>query len=375
MSAGRRPAADAHGTEPPAGRATAGAATPRHTMVPLTVGPHPGSDLVTAATPHAQPTRVAFESADSREAEAYIGELRGVSVRVDGLGSGRAMRHQGVTTGGLAIHQIDYPPLLGLASEPIDRPIVVDLLAGRFDRRGPVEGLRYGAGDLTLYAMPGAAGAGTFHDAVIRTTMVDLRLGTDTRPAPRRLAGLEPVSPAAAAAWRRACHYAQAVLDDEVVSAEPLVVDSVARLLAATTMAAFPTAATDPTPADGRDSRSATVRRAVAFIEADPRAQIGPAEIAQAACVSVRALQLAFRRHLDTTPMAYLRDVRLSHAHAELEAADPAVETVAGIAARWGFVNQGRFARRYRQVYGCAPSRSLHDGSAGWRHPDDRPAG
>ncbi|MEU7612530.1 hypothetical protein [Micromonospora sp. NPDC049204] len=36
-----------------------------------------------------------------------------------------------------------------------------------------------------------------------------------------------------------------------------------------------------------------------------------------------RALQLAFRRHHDTTPMRYVREVRLERAHRALRAADP----------------------------------------------------
>ena len=39
------------------------------------------------------------------------------------------------------------------------------------------------------------------------------------------------------------------------------------------------------------------------------------ATLATRSHVSTRALQQGFRRHLQTTPMAYLRDVRLRRAH------------------------------------------------------------
>ncbi|SED60604.1 Helix-turn-helix domain-containing protein [Rhodococcus pyridinivorans] len=39
----------------------------------------------------------------------------------------------------------------------------------------------------------------------------------------------------------------------------------------------------------------------------------------------------------------------------DLQAADPNDETVASIAARWGFSSPGRFATQYRSVYGRAP--------------------
>ncbi|MFD6161956.1 hypothetical protein ACFWF7_14540 [Nocardia sp. NPDC060256] len=39
--------------------------------------------------------------------------------------------------------------------------------------------------------------------------------------------------------------------------------------------------------------------------------------------VTVRALQLAFRKHLDATPLAMLRRLRLAAAHEQLRAAVP----------------------------------------------------
>ena len=72
------------------------------------------------------------------------------------------------------------------------------------------------------------------------------------------------------------------------------------------------------------------------------------------------AVQLAFRRHLDTTPIEYLRRVRLDRAHHDLIAADPARVTVTAIAVRWGFPSPSRFAARYRQAYGISPSHTLH---------------
>jgi len=51
-------------------------------------------------------------------------------------------------------------------------------------------------------------------------------------------------------------------------------------------------------------------------------------------------LQRAFRQYRDTTPMGYLRRIRLDHAHRELLTADPSRgDTVSAIAARWGFAH------------------------------------
>jgi transcriptional regulator GlxA family with amidase domain len=67
-----------------------------------------------------------------------------------------------------------------------------------------------------------------------------------------------------------------------------------------------------------------------------------------------------FRRHLNTTPTAYLRQVRLARAHAGLLAATPGDgQTVTAIAERWGFPSASRFTARYREAYGVPPSRTL----------------
>lgn len=103
------------------------------------------------------------------------------------------------------------------------------------------------------------------------------------------------------------------------------------------------------------------LRRAIALIESDPAAPITVTEIAAASFASVRAVQLAFRRYLDTTPMAYLRRVRLAGAHEDLLAGDPEEVTVTQIASRWGVIDRSRFAAAYRTAYGCTPAETLNE--------------
>ena len=131
-------------------------------------------------------------------------------------------------------------------------------------------------------------------------------------------------------------------------------------LLAASVLAAFPNNAhTDPTAQDRVDAHSATLRRAIAYIDDHAHEPITVADIAAAAHVTVRTLQYAFRRHLDTTPLGYVRQVRLSHAHRDLLAAGPDDTSVVAVAARWGFPHPGRFASLYRDMYGISPSHTL----------------
>ena len=84
------------------------------------------------------------------------------------------------------------------------------------------------------------------------------------------------------------------------------------------------TAVRDPAAAGRRDAHPDTLRRAISFIETNPDVDLTITGIARAACVTPRALQLAFRRHLDTTPLGCLRRVRLDRARAGLRAATAA---------------------------------------------------
>jgi len=66
------------------------------------------------------------------------------------------------------------------------------------------------------------------------------------------------------------------------------------------------------------------------------------------------------RRHLDTTPSAYLRRARLDRAHQQLCAASPGDGvTVTEIATRWGFASPSRFTASYRDTCGVLPSHTL----------------
>jgi transcriptional regulator GlxA family with amidase domain len=110
-------------------------------------------------------------------------------------------------------------------------------------------------------------------------------------------------------------------------------------------------------------SRPRPVHRAITVMEADPARPFTVDDLAEAAGVSVRSLQQAFRRYTGRTPTEYLRDLRLTRAHRDLIEADPGVATVAGVAQRWGLTHLGRFAAAYRARFGVNPSTTLQDGT------------
>lgn len=77
--------------------------------------------------------------------------------------------------------------------------------------------------------------------------------------------------------------------------------------------------------------------------------------VSAAVGVSSRALHKAFKKYRNTTPMRYLRDLRLEGVHIELKEA-PCHVTVAEIVYSWRYTCLGRFAHIYKQKYGELPS-------------------
>jgi AraC-like DNA-binding protein len=123
-----------------------------------------------------------------------------------------------------------------------------------------------------------------------------------------------------------------------------------------------PGGSTDAAPAAPASAAdSSRLQRAIDHIHAHAHEGLTLAALAAAACMSPRALEAAFRRHHDTTPLAYARGVRLDRVREALEQAAQGGEAVSvtDVALQYGFIHMGRFAAYYRQRFGCSPSASL----------------
>ncbi|WP_249157359.1 AraC family transcriptional regulator [Bradyrhizobium sp. KB893862 SZCCT0404] len=100
------------------------------------------------------------------------------------------------------------------------------------------------------------------------------------------------------------------------------------------------------------------VRRAVEYMRANLHLPLTIADIAGNAGISGRLLQSGFRRIHGTTPVAYLRKIRLEAIHDELSRPENLLP-VSEVALKWGFTHMGRFAASYRSTFGLYPSETV----------------
>jgi transcriptional regulator GlxA family with amidase domain len=145
----------------------------------------------------------------------------------------------------------------------------------------------------------------------------------------------------------------------------PLVRDRLASALACALLVGLPHNHSRAFEAAKTTVAPASVRRAEQFIEENVIKAISLADVGFAAGVSPRALQMAFRRFRDTTPMAHLRARRLDLAHSELAQCGRDSGSVASIAIAHGFGSLSRFAADYRARFHESPSETLRRGGVG----------
>ena len=100
------------------------------------------------------------------------------------------------------------------------------------------------------------------------------------------------------------------------------------------------------------------VRRVEEYIEAHADRELTVGDLAAHANVSTSALFAGFREFRNTTPMAYLKSVRMQRVHDELRDPSSADKTVTCIATRWGFHHLGHFGTAYKARFGESPSRT-----------------
>jgi AraC-like DNA-binding protein len=277
-------------------------------------------------------------------------------------------QQEAVDAGPVTLGRVRYRMDVDLRLEPLDRLMFVVVGDGLAESHGDGESFHGTAGDVFLNPV-GVPLSSTCRQIDVHTLMLDCDLITEVAavhagvgPADLRFESMAPVSAEMNRYFRDTVGHLRRVLTgpDQLLR-NPLVMRAAIDLIATSALVTFPNTAMSVTYQPGPGPVApAAVRRAVSFIEAHAGEPITAARIAEAARISARALQSGFRRHLDTTPMAYLRRVRLDRAHRDLQVADPSRgDTVARIARRWGYAGMSKFSADYRAAFGRPPSHTL----------------
>ncbi|WEH42115.1 helix-turn-helix transcriptional regulator [Streptomyces sp. AM 2-1-1] len=308
-----------------------------------------------------------FDSGSLESTEEFLSRAY-TPMRIGGRPNNTRTRIVRTAAAGLTVDRLAFGYTMSYTANALGKVCLISVHSGTMvdttDGRHDV----YGPGETFLIAPPDRPYTGALHSARYTITMFDPAVldtvaaaGAHSAPGPVRLTGQR----ARDADANRRLGSTVAFLRDQVLTGstapEPLVIASATQLLAAVALAALPSTAQqeEGERVDSRDAHTDTLRRAQLFIEENAHRPIGLADIAAAAFVTPRAVQYAFSRHTDTSPLGYLRHVRLARAHQDLRTADPCTTSVTRIAARWGFAHVGRFAAAYRRLYGTTPATTL----------------
>jgi len=271
-------------------------------------------------------------------------------------------RQSTIAVGALAMDEVTTPIDFQVECPPFDYVCLASARRAQMHVSAGREQAELADGDTLSYPVgqPFTTTARGLDLAILRLPVALVAARAGANPERFRFTAMTPNSPALARHFRATMHYVgQALQEPDTALAHPLVLAGAIDAIAGATLATFPHNS-DPADDHLRRAWPAAIRRAAAYIDTNPDQPITLSDIAAAAAISVRTLQTGFQRHLDTTPMLYLRQVRLAHAHHDLQNADPTHgDDVATIARHWGFGHLGRFAGYYRTTYGHPPGRTL----------------
>jgi AraC-like DNA-binding protein len=311
-------------------------------------------------------------SHDLDEAREQVGEVFCPHV-LDAVGPWPGPRHRGVrfnsaNLGTVGLSYLSYGAAIRIRRSRLEPFVVVLIpLAGRAVVRTAAEEV---ASSTRVAALPDPDAELDMHweqdtdqlvvqlDRSALETQLRRLLGRPPEKRLRLATAMDLTSPGIRS-WLATVHLLRADLDGPRGLCHPALRAQAEQLVMTQLLTAHPHTASDALSAGPRALSPRVIRRAEQVIVERAREALTVEDIAAAVGISVRSLQEGFRRYLDTTPTARLREVRLVGIRAELATADPARATVSSVAAAWGFWHLGRFARLYRDRWGELPSDTL----------------
>lgn len=108
-----------------------------------------------------------------------------------------------------------------------------------------------------------------------------------------------------------------------------------------------------------RSARRRALVRTAELVRYSDLGSLSAADLCRAAGVSERTLAYAFRESVGTSPMGFVRRLRLHRVRAELLMAEPGSLTVTTVAHALGFFEHGQFSAAYARAFGELPSETL----------------
>ncbi|MET0590883.1 MAG: helix-turn-helix transcriptional regulator [Naasia sp.] len=209
---------------------------------------------------------------------------------------------------------------------------------------GSAAELRWDHAVMDLYSFPPAA--------------IGRLLGSDARQLRLRCERLVPKSVATAGLWHRTA----GVLVSEILQKHELFESDIIREQAIDALLAVAVEAfgISDIAEDDATSDERLLARAEEFMTQHLADPITIPDVARAVGVSLRGLQVMFRRRGEGTPLLHLRQLRMEAARRELSAPGARRTTSVGAVARGlSYSNLGRFSAHYRETFGESPVETL----------------
>ncbi|MGE4124407.1 MAG: AraC family transcriptional regulator [Pusillimonas sp.] len=140
-----------------------------------------------------------------------------------------------------------------------------------------------------------------------------------------------------------------------------LVTSQLEQLLATTLLTRHPNNFSDALANPAPTPELPYIKRAEDYIRANCHKPITMQDLAQYAHISTRSLYKGFQEHRGTTPMGYVRLVRLQKVREALIQARQTGSSVnvTQVALEWGFGHLGHFTQAYRKQFNELPSQTL----------------
>lgn len=141
----------------------------------------------------------------------------------------------------------------------------------------------------------------------------------------------------------------------------PLLATQFEQLLLASLLSSQPHNYSQALREEARPAAPAYLQRAEAYLQANCHQAITMEDLARHTAISARSLYKGFQQHRDTSPMAYLKLIRLQRVRERLlqARAEGIPAQITQVAMDFGFSHLGHFSQAYRQQFNETPGQTL----------------